>query len=77
MCFQSIDYIFVPDTGDKLVGYFKLSIPVTKDMGPNAEILVFYMRDVNKEMVASKVEIKVKSCFKNKVIQDDINFPYL
>ncbi|XP_060595045.1 alpha-2-macroglobulin-like [Ruditapes philippinarum] len=55
------------DTGEKLVGYFKLSIPVTKDMSPNAKILVFYMRDMNKEIVASTIEFKVKSCFNNKV----------
>lgn len=51
-----------------MVGYFKLTVPVTQDMGPTAKVLVFYMREADKEVVASTLEFKAKSCFKNKVV---------
>ena len=44
-----------------------MEVPVTKDMAPNAKILVYYIRD-DFEVVATSIKFDIRSCFKNQVM---------
>ena len=44
----------------------KVRIPVTANMGPESQLLVYYVRE-DEETVAATVTFKVERCFDNKV----------
>lgn len=48
------------------IGKVKLSIPITAKMGPESQLLVYYVRE-DEETVAATLTFKVKKCFDNKV----------
>lgn len=48
------------------VAKVKISIPITANMGPKAELLIYYVRE-DDETVAATLEFSVENCFDNKV----------
>ncbi|XP_052791384.1 pregnancy zone protein-like isoform X2 [Mya arenaria] len=50
----------------KAIGHFKLRLPVSDEMTPEATVLLYYMRS-DYEIVAATTTIKVQKCFRNKV----------
>ncbi|XP_076102752.1 alpha-2-macroglobulin-like isoform X5 [Mytilus galloprovincialis] len=48
------------------VAKVKISIPITANMGPKSELLIYYVRE-DDETVAATLEFSVENCFDNKV----------
>ncbi|CAC5364876.1 unnamed protein product [Mytilus coruscus] len=48
------------------VAKMKISIPITANMGPKSELLIYYVRE-DDETVAATLEFSVENCFDNKV----------
>jgi len=48
------------------IGHFKYTIRTSNQMGPEAKVLLFYMRD-DGEVVATTAAFQVQRCLDNKV----------
>ena len=59
-------YNYSTEKEARLTGHFKMTVPITHDMSPDAQLLVYYMRD-DGEIIASAVKFNIEKCFKNKV----------